>query len=234
MKLLREKFVLGLFENPYVDVEAAVKTVGNPAFRARADLALRKSIVLLRNEVTTVPLKAKTKIYFESYLPKKGTKPGNVIIPATNDYGVAFVRTPEEADVILLWLSPGAKSLFESDGSPIYLSLSKNGIDVDYVKKLVAMKPTILTINFSNPWVIDEIYNNTTRQNIKSVLATFNTTTDALLDVVCGRFNPSGKMPFTTPVSEAAVEKQLSDVPGYLKGADYALFTYAEGLRYQK
>jgi beta-glucosidase len=45
-----------------------------------------------------------------------------------------------------------------------------------------------------------------------------------------GKFNPTGKMPFTTPVSEAVVEKQLSDVPGYLKGSGYALFKYNEGL----
>jgi beta-glucosidase len=65
------------------------------------------------------------------------------------------------------------------------------------------------------------------------VIATFNTTLDALLGVVTGKFNPTGKMPFTTPVSEAVVEKQLSDVPGYLKGSSYALFKYNEGLSYQ-
>lgn len=234
VKLLREKFTLGLFENPYVDVETAVKTVGNPAFQAKANLALRKSIVLLRNEQNALPLKPKTKIYFESYLPKRNAKPGNVIVPASNPYGIEFVKTPEEADMILLWLSPGSKSLFESDGSPIYLSLSKNGIDADYVKKLIAMKPTVLTVNYTNPWVIDEVYNATTKPNIKAVLATFNTTADALLDVISGKFNPTGKMPFTTPVSEAAVEKQLSDVPGYLKGAGYALFKFDEGLSYKK
>lgn len=233
-KLLREKFVMGLFENPYVDEDAAVKLVGNPAFQARADLALRKSIVLLRNEQQTLPFRAKTKIYFESYLPKRNANASNLILPVKNPYGIEFVKTPEEADMILLWLSPGAKSLFESDGSPIYLSLSKNGIDVPYVKKLMAMKPTVLTINYSNPWVIDEIYNEETKKNIKGILATFNTTSDALLDVVSGRFNPTGKMPFTTPVSEAVAEKQLSDVPGKLKGAGYALFSFDEGLSYKK
>jgi len=49
---------------------------------------------------------------------------------------------------------------------------------------------------------------------------------------VSGKFNPSGKMPFTTPVSEEAVEKQLSDVPGQLKGPAYSLFKFDEGLSY--
>lgn len=66
------------------------------------------------------------------------------------------------------------------------------------------------------------------------MIATFGTTNEALLDIVLGKFNPSGKMPFTTPVSEAAVEKQLSDVPGYLKGSAYALFKFDEGLSYKK
>jgi len=65
-RLLKEKFNLGLFENPYVDVDAAVKIVGNAEFQKKADLALRKSIVLLRNEALVLPLKKGTKVYFET------------------------------------------------------------------------------------------------------------------------------------------------------------------------
>ncbi|HLP73971.1 MAG TPA: hypothetical protein VK155_13780, partial [Bacteroidales bacterium] len=64
------------------------------------------------------------------------------------------------------------------------------------------------------------------------VLATFGTTPDALLDIVTGKFNPSGKMPFSTPVSDAAVENQKEDVPGYMEGEGYALFNYDEGMSY--
>ena len=82
--------------------------------------------------------------------------------------------------------------------------------------------------------MIDEIYNDADKKNIKGVIATFGTTLDALVDVLTGKFNPSGKMPFTTPISEAVVEKQLSDVPGFLKGSNYALFKFNEGISYQK
>ena len=105
-------------------------------------------------------------------------------------------------------------------------------MDVDYVNKLTLKKPTILVINYTNPWVIDEIYNDKYNGNIKAVLATFGTTTDAVLDVITGKFNPSGKMPFTTPISEDAAQKQQSDVPGFLKGSSYPLFKYNEGLNY--
>ena len=54
--LMKEKFELGLFEDPYVDVAAAEKMVGNADFQKKADIALRKSIVLLRNDAKMLPL----------------------------------------------------------------------------------------------------------------------------------------------------------------------------------
>lgn len=234
LRLLEEKFKLGLFENPYVDEDAAGRIAGSAKFQARADLALRKSIVLLRNEAKTLPLKATTKVYFEIYQKRVGaeTGPGEVYTINDGKYPVTFVKTPGEADVILLWLRPSGRSLFGSDGSPLPLSLSKNGVDVDYINALMAKKPTILTINYTNPWVIDEIYTDTHKKNAGGMLATFGTTTDALLDVVTGKFKPTGKMPFTTPISETAAQQQKEDVPGYLEGSAYPLFNYNEGMTY--
>ena len=233
-RLLMEKFQLGLFENPYVNEDAAEKIVGNAKFQAKADLAFRKSIVLLRNEAKALPLKPKTKIYFESYFQKRGAASSNVYLAKENKYNVEFVKTPEEADVLIVWITPGSKSLFDSDGSPLYLSLSKNAVDVEYINKLTSKKPIVLVINYTNPWVIDEIYNDKNKGNIKAVLATFGTTVEAVLDVITGKFNPTAKMPFTTPISEVAAQNQQSDVPGYLKGEAYPLFKYNEGMSYRK
>ena len=157
-----------------------------------------------------------------------------MITAAHMSSNVQLVKTPEEADVIVLWITPGSKSLFEADGSPLFLSLSKNAVDIHYINQLTAKKPTVLAVNYTNPWVIDEIYNAQTKINIQAVLATFGTKPEALLEVVTGVFNPTGKMPFTTPVSEEQAQKQLSDVPGYLKGKAYGLFWYDEGLSYKK
>ncbi len=233
--LLLEELALGLFENPYVDEAAAEQLVNNARFRERAGVALRKSIVLLRNDLRALPLKAGAKVYVEIYQKKYGAPAagaGEVYRPAAGAYPVEFVGTPDEADVILLWLKPTAKPLFASDGAPIYLALSKNSVDVAYLKALAAKKPTILAVNYSNPWVIEEVYNAGTKDRFPGVLATFGTTPEALLDVVTGKFNPSGKMPFTTPISEAAVQSQKEDVPGYEEGPEYPLFRYGEGLSY--
>jgi beta-glucosidase len=232
--LLKEKFELGLFENPYVDEESAEKIVNNDRFKERAALALRKSIVLLRNENDALPVKPKTKVYFESLKRNtRGPASNAPDIYAVNDnrYEVEFVKTPAEADVLLLWVQPTGNSLFGSTGEPISLSLSKCGVDVEYINKISSKKPAILAINYTNPWVINEVYNEKTK-NIVGVLATFGTTADALLDVITGKFNPTGKMPFSTPVSDLAVTNQKEDVPGYMEGEGYALFNYDEGLSY--
>ncbi|HSK64860.1 MAG TPA: glycoside hydrolase family 3 N-terminal domain-containing protein, partial [Pyrinomonadaceae bacterium] len=53
---LRAKFLLGLFENPYVDPERAIGVTNSPAHRELAAEAARRSIVLLKNENNLLPL----------------------------------------------------------------------------------------------------------------------------------------------------------------------------------
>lgn len=236
-RLLKEKFDLGLFENPYVDADAAAKIVGNADFQKKADLALRKSIVLLRNDAKILPISKKagggpTKVYFETYKESggRGQAQGsaiNVNKPTIQNSNIEFVSTKEDADVVLLWLIPSSGGLFSSGGQAIELSLSKNKIDVSHVNEILNSKPTILAINFTNPWVIDEI----DKGKAKTILATFGTTQDALIDIVSGAFKPTGKMPFTTPISEKAVSENQSDVPGFMK-PNYALFKFGDGLSY--
>lgn len=233
--LLNELFQLGLFENPYVDEQEAIKIVGNPEFVAAGKEAQRKSIVLLRNTSNALPLQKETKVYFEDYSKNyynMDAKAGTVYqTPYDN---ISFVATPEEADVILLWIKPSIRPLFPADDSPIQVNLSSCAINVDYINSLTVKKPTILAINYSNPFVIDEIYNDKTISRFTGVLATFGVESEALLDVVFGNFNPTGKMPFKTPLNNAAVEGNKEDVPGYDEGENYALFKFDEGLQYNQ
>ncbi|HEX4849467.1 MAG TPA: glycoside hydrolase family 3 N-terminal domain-containing protein, partial [Puia sp.] len=48
-RLLRQKFELGLFDNPFVDVDKADRTVGRADFVQAAEAAQRRSITLLKN-----------------------------------------------------------------------------------------------------------------------------------------------------------------------------------------
>jgi beta-glucosidase len=56
-RVLELKFRLGLFENPYVDVERAVRVVHSPAHQELALRAGREGIVLLKNDKNLLPLK---------------------------------------------------------------------------------------------------------------------------------------------------------------------------------
>jgi beta-glucosidase len=75
VRLLRNIFQVGLFENPYLDPAQSVKIVGNPDFMKAGYDAQLKSIVLLKNKENLLPL-AKTKTV---YIPKR-------IIPAARDW----------------------------------------------------------------------------------------------------------------------------------------------------
>ena len=56
-RVLRVKFELGLFEQPYVDVEAAAAAAGAAPRTARSRATLRRaSVVLLKNERGVLPI----------------------------------------------------------------------------------------------------------------------------------------------------------------------------------
>jgi beta-glucosidase len=55
-RILRIKFLLGLFENPYVDVERAVKEANTKDSRELARETSRQGIVLLKNDKNLLPL----------------------------------------------------------------------------------------------------------------------------------------------------------------------------------
>jgi beta-glucosidase len=148
---------------------------------------------------------------------------------------VQVVDSLDQADVALVWLRPSVYQRPEHDFADIALS-KLTGIDVERVKQIEAAKPTVLVINLINPWIINEV-----EPNAAAVLATFDVKAEALLDVVRGRFNPTGKLPLTIPANQAAVDKNASDVPGYAEAFDYAYknrvndkYIFGFGLSYAK
>ncbi len=67
VRLLRNIFKVGLFENPYLDIETSRQIVGNPEFMKAGFDAQVKSVVMLKNKDNLLPLqKGKT-----VYLPKR-------------------------------------------------------------------------------------------------------------------------------------------------------------------
>ena len=151
------------------------------------------------------------------------------------DPSVQVVDSIDQADAALVWLRPSVYQRPEHDYSDIGLS-PLTGVDVAKVKQIEAAKPTVLVVNFINPWVINEV-----EPAAAAVLGTFDVKAEALLDVVRGRFKPTGKLPLTIPADQAAVEKNAPDVPGYAEAFDYAYknrrndkYVFGFGLTYSR
>jgi beta-glucosidase len=151
------------------------------------------------------------------------------------DPTVQIVDAIDQADVALVWLRPAVYQRPEHDYADIALS-PLTGVDVERVKQIEAAKPTVLAINFINPWIINEV-----EPGASAVLATFDIKAEALLDVVRGRFKPTGKLPLTIPANQAAVDKNAPDVPGYAEKFDYTYknrvndkYVFGFGLTYGK
>ena len=89
-------------------------------------------------------------------------------------------------------------------------------------------------INFSSPWLIQEI-----EPNAAAVIGTFGIKTEALMDVIRGKFNPTGKLPLTIPANQEAVTNEKGDVPGFDEAPSYVYraksgdkYGYGFGLSY--
>ena len=75
-RVLRTKFILGLFDNPYIDIEAVEKGVRSESSLELAKESDLESIILLKNENKTLPLSKEktTKIALLGPLLKDNTK----------------------------------------------------------------------------------------------------------------------------------------------------------------
>lgn len=218
-RLLRVKFELGLFENPFVDVEKAEKIIGNADFRAAGELAQRKSIVLLKNGTigtgSALPLKQGLNIFIKNIDPQ-----------IAGNYGTV-VKSPEQADVAIIRINTPSIYL---KGSGL-LGLLMHGGDLDFKGKekeelLSLMKkiPTITDIYIDRPAVIPEI-----AEASKGLIADFGANDGAILDIIFGKFSPHGKLPVELPSSMEAVKNQKEDVPF---DSEDPLFPFGFGLSY--
>jgi beta-glucosidase len=198
-RILRVLFALGLFENPYVRPEAAARTVRRADFQQKADLAQRKSIVLLKNARGLLPLRKGARMYVEGIDPSVAAR-----------YGYVSTSSPEDAEVAILRVSAGRGALGPGLRAkrrvPIDLTLPAETLA--HARVVMRQKPTVVALHMDNPLVVPEL-----ASEAGALLATFGVSDEALLDVLTGRHPPAGKLPFEMPSSMEAVRAQLEDVP---------------------
>ncbi len=138
VRLLKNIFRTGLFENPYLDVDETKKTVGNAEFMKAGYDAQLASVVMLKNKSNALPLQ-KNKVV---YIPKKFTPAGRnflgmetpeklehpVSIPIVSKY-FKVTENPEEADYALVFIeSPNTGNGYNKEdiktGGTGYLPIS--------------------------------------------------------------------------------------------------------------
>ena len=223
-RILKNKFDLGLFEEPFVDKTAVEEAVNLPQHVALGMTAQRNAVVLLDNGSSALPLATETRIFVDGLKPSVAAQYGTV------------VDTPEQADGVLLFLNTvfngnqpaGTDSTFDKMmATPVpdtNLAFSDEILAKAASYSDVSQLVTLVDLN--RPAVLTEL-----KGMSGALVGTFGVSDEAMLDVVFGRHHPVGKLPFELPSSMAEVAAQLEDVPDDTANP---LFPYGWGLAYEK
>jgi len=114
VRLLKNIFRVGLFENPYLDVEKTIATAGNPEFMKAGYEAQLKSVVMLKNRNGVLPVKKEATVYIPKRFRPAGRDRFGGSSPATFTYPVNIdvvkkyfnvTEDPSEADLALVFIS---------------------------------------------------------------------------------------------------------------------------------
>jgi beta-glucosidase len=105
IRLLTEQFQLGLFENPYVDADAATAKIGKPENRALGLDVQRKSIVLLQNRNNLLPLKPGAKVFSMGFRAEE---------VATQGFAISNTAAGSDAVLIKVMISNTAARAYKS------------------------------------------------------------------------------------------------------------------------
>ncbi len=216
-RLLLVKFQLGLFDDPYLDEDAAERIVGAPEFREAGHRAQAESVTVLRNgELPTggsvLPLRPGLRIYAEG-----------VSAEAVAGLGTA-VDDPSAADVALVRLA----APFEPRNTYFLEAMFHQGsLDfpaevIEHVRSLAAVVPVVVDVMLERPAILSPIDGVAT-----ALVGTYGASDAALIDALSGRIAPRGRLPFELPRSMAAVEASRSDVPS---DSEDPLYPYGHGL----
>ena len=248
-RTLTEMFQLGMFENTYRDAKQAVVSCANAQDWTNADRAHRQSVVLLKNQ-GVLPLTAdKTagkKVYAEAF--KKDPKQAEAATAALREMlakDVTLTDNYEEADYAILFVNPSSGEYFNATAGYLELDICENKVVPNVDDHCRPMKEThlettlagtgkiadiaaavhakggkmISNINFPLAWLVGNV-----ERNVDALTAGFETYPSATLDVIFGRYNPTGKLPITLPrgdevlaVNDQGVCISPNDVPGYDK-----------------
>ncbi|MCW4457277.1 glycoside hydrolase family 3 protein [Microbacterium sp. MPKO10] len=210
-RLLREKFRLGLFDAPFVDVQHADAVVGSPEFREAGERAQRAAITVLTNKGAALPARRGLRLYVEGIDREIAAEYGNI------------VSAPEDAELAVLRLQAPyeqRETMFENFFHAG--SLEFDSTVLDHVAAVAASVPTVVDVFLDRPAILEPIVEST-----DAVVANFGANPRALLDVLVGDATARGRLPFDVPRSMDAVRASRPDVPF---DTEDPLFRFGHGL----
>ncbi len=213
-KILRDKFILGVFDDPYVDEEKAANIAGAQPFMEKGLKAQEKSMVLLKND-GLLPLNRGTKLFvFGAENTEAFNAYGEVVNSVSNADAIVYcTETPFDPrnDYFL--------ENFFHQGRLYY-----NEEELEEIIEVIGQKPSVVVVSLERPAILTEIDAEAT-----ALLADFGTSNKALARILFGEAAPTGKMPFELPSTWEAVQKQLEDVP---YDSENPLYPFGHGLTY--
>ncbi|KAF5025668.1 hypothetical protein F66182_2274 [Fusarium sp. NRRL 66182] len=219
-KLLKEKFELGLFDNPFVDPERAARIAGNDYFSRLGNETQRRAFTLLSNKDDFLPLPLSAldaRFYIEGIEPE--------ILEGRN---LTVVEEPKDADYAFLRLASPFKPTIAGG---LEAMINNGSIEFNTTEKarqalIYDTVPTVVDIRLNRPAAVPEI-----AEKAAALFGSYGSSHDAFLDVIFGTdgWGPEGRLPFDLPASQAAADAGKEDVPYDSE----ALFKFGHGLRYK-
>jgi beta-glucosidase len=210
-RLLTVKFELGLFDDPYVDEEAAAHIVGSDDFRRAGLRAQSESITVLENDRATLPLAPGIRLYVEGVDREVAARYCTLVdSPEDADAGLVRVNAPSESrnDLFLeSWFHHGS---LEFPPGRVY-----------QLVQLARRVPLVLDVCLDRPAVLTPFAG-----KVAALTGNYGACDEALLDALTGRVTPRGRLPFQLPASMESVRRSREDVPS---DAD-ALYEFGHGL----
>ncbi len=214
-RLLRLKFQLGLFDTPFIDESQVPQVLGNPVSVAAGLDSQERAMTLLKNDVQTLPLSGKPKLFVQNMAEETVSAYGEVVAdPAEADYAILRLDTP--------WVAVESDNPFARDFH--HGDLDFKGEAKAEILKICETVPTIIVLYLDRPAVFPEI-----NAAAKAVLGEYGASDAAVLNIVFGKSCPQGKLPFELPRSMEAVRNQKADIP---YDSENPLFPFGFGLSY--
>lgn len=201
-RVLKLKFDLGLFDNPYVSEEQAAKIIGDPVTQAEADKAQRAAQVLLENKGNLLPLAPSRKVWLSGVSADVARAGGMTVVDSLDKADVALVRVATPFEV----LHP--HHFFGSRQHEGRLDFRADDAATKTVAMAAAKVPTIVAVDLDRPAVLTLLKDTALRDKSGALYGLFGASDAVLVDLVTGKAKSRGHLPFELPSSARAVEQQ--------------------------